>query len=63
MPVVMPAAFVESLRLDRARALIEAGTPLKRTAAACGFGTPDRLADAFTRRFGVTPSAYRAARA
>jgi len=58
-----PAAFVETLRLERARALIEAGTPLKRTAAACGFGAPDRLADAFTRRFGLTPSAYRAARA
>ena len=58
-----PAAFVEALRLDRARGLVEADMPLKRVAAACGFGSAERMSDAFVRRFGVTPSAYRAARA
>lgn len=56
-----PAAHVAALRLDRARSLVDAGTPLKRVATTCGFGTPARLSAAFQRSFGVTPAAYRAA--
>ena len=56
-----PAAFVTTLRLDCARTLIEAGQPLKRVAVASGFGSPDRLARAFSKAFGLGPAAYAAA--
>lgn len=55
-----PAAFVERLRLDHARALLEAGQPPKRVAVTAGFGSQDRLARAFKRAFALSPSAYRA---
>lgn len=54
-----PAAFVERLRLDRARALLEAGQSTKRVATVVGFGSPDRLGRAFRRAFALSPSAYR----
>lgn len=56
-----PAAFVEALRLDRARTLL--GDPairLKEVAGVSGFGSPERLARAFQRAFGISPSTYRA---
>ena len=54
-----PAAFVERVRLDRARALLEAGKPPKEVARGVGFGSLDRLGRAFNRAFGLSPSAYR----
>ncbi len=54
-----PAAFVERLRLDRARALLEAGQSPKVVASAAGFGSLDRLGRLFKRRIGLSPSAYR----
>lgn len=53
-----PAAFVERLRLDRARLLLEAGRPAKAVAAEAGFGALDRMGRAFQRAFGLSPSAY-----
>ena len=58
-----PAAFVEALRLDRARTLLSSGTTLKEAAARSGFGSAERLARAFTRLFGVSPSVWRAVHA
>ncbi len=58
-----PAAFVEALRLERARTLLTDGAPLKRVAAESGFGTAERLTRAFTRVFGVAPSTWRAVHA
>lgn len=55
-----PAAFVERLRLDQARILLEAGEPLKAVAMTCGFGSLDRLGRAFKGSFGLLPSTYRA---
>lgn len=55
-----PAAFVERLRLDRARSLLEAGQTPKRVAATAGFGSLDRLGRAFRRVYALTPSAYQA---
>ena len=55
-----PAAFVERLRLDRARSLLEAGQAPKRVAAVAGFGSLDRLGRAFRRAYALTPSAYQA---
>jgi len=55
-----PAAFVERLRLDRARTLLEAGQAPKPVAMATGFGSLDRLGRAFRRAYALSPSAYRA---
>lgn len=53
-----PAAYVERLRLDRARTLLEAGQSPKRVAGATGFHSLDRLGRAFKRAYALTPSAY-----
>jgi len=56
-----PAGFVESARVDAARALLESsGAPLKRIADRCGFKDTHNMRQAFKRRFGVTPQQYRA---
>lgn len=55
-----PAAFVEQLRLNRARALLEAGQSPKRVMQAAGFGSLDRLGRVFRQAYGLSPSAYRA---
>ena len=55
-----PAAYVESVRLERARAELEEGeTPVEAVAALCGFGTVETMRRAFQRRFNVNPAAYR----
>jgi transcriptional regulator GlxA family with amidase domain len=57
---VTPAAWTESVRIEAARRLLEAGeTPPKQVAALCGFSDPDTLRRAFVRRIGVTPADYR----
>jgi transcriptional regulator GlxA family with amidase domain len=57
---VSPAKFVESIRLDAARRLLDERTlDLAQVAAHAGFSGPDHLIRAFDRRFGVTPAAYR----
>ncbi len=54
-----PAHFVESLRLDAARALLSRGIPIKAIAAQVGLFPAARLSTAFERRFGMTPTLYR----
>ena len=55
-----PGAYVESLRLERARAELEdAETPVEAVAASCGFRTVETMRRAFQRRFNVSPAAYR----
>ena len=50
-----PAGFVEELRLDTAKRLLdESDKSLDEVAADCGFRTADQLGRAFRRRFGVT---------
>ncbi|MCE9524078.1 MAG: GlxA family transcriptional regulator [Alphaproteobacteria bacterium] len=57
---VSPARFVEAIRLDAARRLLDARTfDLAQIAERAGFSGPDHLIRAFGRRFGVTPAAYR----
>ena len=56
-----PAAYVEVLRVERARQLLEeAGDPVDLVADRCGFGTPETMRRAFARRVGVAPAQYRA---
>ena len=55
-----PGAYVESVRLERARAELEAGdASVDAVAAMCGFGTVETMRRAFQRRFDVNPAAYR----
>jgi transcriptional regulator GlxA family with amidase domain len=55
-----PAAYVERLRVERARSLLEAGEePVESVAEVCGFGTVETLRRAFQRAMGVSPSQYR----
>ena len=51
-----PAAYVEELRVERARQLLEEGAdPVEPISARCGFGTPETMRRAFARRVGVAP--------
>jgi transcriptional regulator GlxA family with amidase domain len=57
---IAPAKAIERLRLENARALIEAGArSLDQVARDSGFGSIDRMRRAFVRSFGVTPQAIR----
>jgi transcriptional regulator GlxA family with amidase domain len=55
-----PAEFVETMRVEAARRMLEEGneTP-KRVAARVGYADPNGLRRAFVRRVGVTPAEYR----
>lgn len=54
-----PAEFVNRLRLDRARALLEAGQSPKQVALKTGYGSLDRLGRVFRRAYALSPSVYR----
>jgi transcriptional regulator GlxA family with amidase domain len=57
---VAPAKAIERLRLESARALIEAGArSLDQVARDSGFGNVDRMRRAFVRCLGLTPQAIR----
>jgi transcriptional regulator GlxA family with amidase domain len=57
-----PAKAVEHLRLEAARAAVEAGSePIDRVAARSGFGDPERMRRAFIRAFGHPPQGLRRA--
>lgn len=55
-----PGRYVESIRLNLARELLESGDDtLDIVADKCGFGREERLRRVFLRRFSVTPIEYR----
>jgi len=54
-----PAHFVETLRLDHARQLLQSPLMLKEIAAQTGYATPGQFSKAFTRRFGLGPALFR----
>lgn len=54
-----PAAWAETVRIDAARQMLEAGERPKQAAAACGFGDIDTFRRAFQRQVGITPTEYR----
>jgi transcriptional regulator GlxA family with amidase domain len=54
-----PARSVETARLDAARMLLARGLSLKSVAAQVGMFPAARFAEAFERRFGVTPRLFR----
>jgi transcriptional regulator GlxA family with amidase domain len=56
-----PARYVEQVRLEAARAMLETGDdPLDAIARRTGFGSPESLRRAFVRNLGVTPGSFRA---
>lgn len=58
---VSPAAYVERVRVETARRLLETSqNAVEEVAARAGFGTPEALRRAFARRVGVSPREYRA---
>ncbi len=55
-----PGRYVESLRIERARALLQGGgRTIEGVAQTCGFGTVETLRRSFSRRLGVSPGEYR----
>lgn len=58
---VTPGEYVETLRVERARQSLEQDTaPIESVAGSCGFGTPETMRRAFSRRLRVSPAEYRA---
>jgi transcriptional regulator GlxA family with amidase domain len=56
-----PARYIELVRVEAARHLLESGDDLLDVVARLsGLGSPETLRRAFVREFGVTPAAYRA---
>lgn len=57
---VTPHEFVEGVRIDLARNLLEGtDTPLKVVAYTCGFGSAEQMRVVFQKRLGVSPIGYR----
>lgn len=54
-----PAAYIENLRLERAKTLIQSGVPLKIVAADIGYSSASQLSNFFQRRVGLSPSVWR----
>jgi transcriptional regulator GlxA family with amidase domain len=55
-----PAAWIEAMRIERARELLEeTDEGVEAIAARCGFGSQETMRRAFARRVHVSPSAYR----
>lgn len=55
-----PGRFVERVRVEAARAQLEAGaTSVEAIAASCGFGSPETMRRAFRRVLGIGPGEYR----
>jgi len=56
-----PARFVERVRVEAARELLEGtSAPVDAVAERCGFGSPETMRRAFLRVLGVGPADYRA---
>lgn len=54
-----PARYVERVRIDAARAALDAGHSVTESAHRAGFGSPETLRRVFTDHLGVSPKAYR----
>ncbi len=57
---ITPARYVERVRIEAARRLLEDTVePISTVASSCGFGAPETLRRAFLRTLGVGPAEYR----
>lgn len=58
---ITPARFVDRIRVEAAREMLErTTTPIDAVAASCGFGSPETMRRAFLRVVGAGPSDHRA---
>jgi transcriptional regulator GlxA family with amidase domain len=53
-----PAKYVELVRLNTAKDLLDAGQPVSDTAYRSGFGSAESMRRTFVQRLGVSPRAY-----
>lgn len=56
---VSPAKFVDRVRVEAARALLDGGRSVTQSAQLSGFGSDENLRRAFLRHYGITPGHYR----
>lgn len=56
---ITPARYVESVRIDVARAALDAGHTVAHTARLAGFGSTETLRRVFVNNLGISPKAYR----
>jgi transcriptional regulator GlxA family with amidase domain len=54
-----PARHVEKVRIDAARAALDAGHSVAEAARVAGFGSPETLRRVFVEQLGLSPKAYR----
>ncbi len=54
-----PGKFIDALRLDRAKALLAGGMPVKQVAAGIGFRSEAAFRKAFQAKFALAPSLHR----
>jgi transcriptional regulator GlxA family with amidase domain len=54
-----PAHYVEAVRVDVARAALDAGHTITETAQLAGFGSAETLRRVFVKHLGLSPKAYR----
>ncbi|MGY4648452.1 transcriptional regulator GlxA family with amidase domain [Mycobacterium sp. URHB0021] len=54
-----PARYVETIRIDAARAALDAGRSVADAAGMAGFGSAETLRRVFVRELGISPRAYR----
>jgi transcriptional regulator GlxA family with amidase domain len=54
-----PARYVETIRIDAARAALDAGRSVAEAAGMAGFGSAETLRRVFVRELGISPRAYR----
>ncbi len=54
-----PARYVEAIRIDAARAALDAGASVADAAGTAGFGSPETLRRVFAHELGISPRAYR----
>jgi transcriptional regulator GlxA family with amidase domain len=54
-----PARYVETIRVDLARAALDAGHSVAESARRAGFGSPETLRRVFISHLGLSPKAYR----
>lgn len=55
---ISPARFIEQMRLEAAKPLLDAGHNVTETAHLSGFHNPETFRRSFTKRFGIAPSRY-----
>jgi transcriptional regulator GlxA family with amidase domain len=56
-----PGQYLESVRLESAQVLLEAGNePVEIVAGHCGFGSAETMRRVFQHTLGIAPTTYRA---